>query len=372
MADENFSNATPLTPGEALRKKLEERGWTQEDLAIITGKSRQTIGGIALGKAEITLEMAASLGAAFGDEPAYWIELDSIARLPRVRADIPKTKRLAGLFGTAPIREMQKRGWIKETDDLDELTAALDAFLRPATVATKSSAIDTLSPVQRAWCVRARQLAETMTVGSFNSNKANELKSHLRDLAAYPKEVKHLPEVLASFGIRFVVVEPLAGAKIDGAAFWLDDTKPAIAVSLRYDRVDAFWFTVMHECSHIVHGDLISVDTEIVGEGAKDRLATSEAERRANIEAATSLISPDELESFIRRVSPLYSKQRIIQFAHRIKIHPGIVVGQLQHRGEISYSTNREMLVKIRPDVIETAFTDGWGSVISPSVFEVN
>jgi HTH-type transcriptional regulator/antitoxin HigA len=371
MPDEQISDATPLTPGDALRQKLDERGWTQEDLAVITGRSRQTIGAVVLGKAEITLEMAASLGAAFGDDPDYWIRLDSAVRLRNVRTDIPKTKRLAGLFKMAPVRDMQKRGWIRETNDLDDLATQLNSFLRPATVATRSSAIDTLSPVQRAWCARARQLAETLTVGQFKVEKSSQLKSNLRELAAYPKEVRHLPDVFAQFGIRFVVVEPLAGAKIDGAAFWLDDDKPAIAVSLRYDRVDAFWHTVMHECSHIVHQDLISVDTDMIGE-AKDHLATNETERRADYEASSSLIPPGELDSFIRRVAPLYSKVRIVQFAHRIKIHPGIVVGQLQHRGQIAYSTNREMLVKIRADVIETAFTDGWGNIITPSVFEEN
>lgn len=378
MADEQISNATPLSPGEALRQKLEDRGWTQEDLAIITGKSRQTIGGIVLGKTEITLDMAASLGAAFGDDPEYWVRLNSFARLPHVRSDIPKTKGLAELFKIAPVRDMQKRGWIRETNDLSELSAQLRAFFRTEdlergvglTVATKSTAIDTLSPMQRAWCVRARQLAETQIVGQFNPNRSKELLDHLRELAAYPKEVRDLPDVLARFGIRFVVVEPLPGAKIDGAAFWLDEDKPAIAVSLRYDRVDAFWFTIMHECSHIIHGDLISVDSELVGDQKSDKLASNEIEQRANREAATFLIPEDEIDSFIRRVAPLYSKQRIVQFAHRIKIHPGLVVGQLQHRGEISYSTNREMLVKIKSDVIETALTDGWGSIISPSVFE--
>ena len=367
---EQISNAVPLTPGEVLRQKLEMRGWTQEDLAIITGRSKQTIGALVLGKTEITLEMAAALGAAFDDDPSYWIGLDSAARLPHVKADLNKTKRLADLFKTVPVRDMQKRAWIKETDDLDALDAEITAFLRPATVATRSSAIDSLSPVQRAWCARARQLAETLIVGPFDPAKRDKLVSALRDLAAYPKEVRHLSDVMANFGIRFVVVEPLPAAKIDGAAFWLSDDKPCIAVSLRYDRLDAFWFTVMHECSHIIHGDLISVDTELVGEQKTDRLAPNEMEERANRDAAAFLIPPEEIESFIRRVAPLYSKQRIIQFAHRIKIHPGIVVGQLQHRGQISYSTNREMLVKVKSDVVENAFTDGWGSIISPSVFE--
>ena len=73
------------------------------------------------------------------------------------------------------------------------------------------------------------------------------------------------------------------------------------------------------------------------------------------------------MDSFIRRVGPLYSKQRIVQFAHRVKIHPGIIVGQLQNRDEIGYSANREMLTKVREVVAQTALTDGWGRTINAS-----
>ena len=82
-----------------------------------------------------------------------------------------------------------------------------------------------------------------------------DLQFALRELAAYPKEARHLPALFAEFGIRFVVVEALPGAKIDGAAFWLNETSPVIAVSVRFDRVDNFWFTVMHEFTHVRYGD---------------------------------------------------------------------------------------------------------------------
>jgi HTH-type transcriptional regulator/antitoxin HigA len=48
-------------------------------------------------------------------------------------------------------------------------------------------------------------------------------------------------------------------------------------------------------------------------------------------------------------------------FAAQIGVHPGIVVGQLQHLDEIPYSHNREMLVRIRDRVTNSAVTDGWG-----------
>ncbi|GAJ11038.1 unnamed protein product, partial [marine sediment metagenome] len=47
---------------------------------------------------------------------------------------------------------------------------------------------------------------------------------------------------------------------------------------------------------------------------------------------------------------------------------PGIVVGQLQHRREISYAHNRDMLVKIRRTITESALTDGWGNSLPPNL----
>jgi HTH-type transcriptional regulator/antitoxin HigA len=76
------------------------------------------------------------------------------------------------------------------------------------------------------------------------------------------------------------------------------------------------------------------------------------------------LIPKERLDSFAARHRPFYSKIKILQFAQRMRIHPGIVNGQLQHAGEIPWQANREMLSKIRNLVSTTAITDGWGKTI--------
>jgi HTH-type transcriptional regulator/antitoxin HigA len=50
-----------------------------------------------------------------------------------------------------------------------------------------------------------------------------------------------------------------------------------------------------------------------------------------------------------------------------MKIHPGVVVGQLQHRGEVAWSAHREMMSRVRSIVTSTAMTDGWGQTYSPN-----
>ena len=103
------------------------------------------------------------------------------------------------------------------------------------------------------------------------------------------------------------------------------------------------------------------IDNGIVGDEPPSAGETPECEQVANDFARDNLIPQNEIDSFIARVRPLYSRVRINQFANRIKIHPGIIIGQLQRRGEIKYSQGRDMLVKVRDLVTTSAVTDGWG-----------
>ena len=362
-------------PGEVLQDRLKERGWRQEDLAEVTNKPRAAINEIINGKRGITAEMAQVLGATFDDAPRYWLMLDANLKLAATKAGshAPVVSR-AELFSIAPVKDMQSRGWIPQHDDVDDLRASLLNFFEAKSVeeiphlevaARKTDALDDLSPTQRAWVQQAKHMAKVPRVAPFKRDRIPHLKTHLRQLAAFPKSVTEVPEALADAGIRFVVVEPLPGGKIDGAAFWLTPQQPVIAMSVRFDRVDAFWFTLMHEISHVAHNDALSIDTDLSGshEGGEleDPKWRDQIEDRADAEASATLIDPKLLESFIRRVGPLYTKVKINQFAHRIKIHPGIIVGQLQHRGELSYGSQRQSLSKIRSALVTTAYTDGWG-----------
>jgi HTH-type transcriptional regulator/antitoxin HigA len=371
-----------LHPGDMLREMLKQRGWTQDDLALIIGRSAKTINDIVRRRTGMTPETAACLAAAFGNAPEEWMRAETAYRLSLVEVETSEIERRAKLFSFAPVRDMQRRGWIKETDDLSELESEMSFFfdaapglspwesnLKLSVAARRTIARPDLSPPETAWCFRVRQLASTLMAAPFVPERLPRARSELRRLATHPKEARHLPKVLASYGIRFVVVEPIADVKIDGAALW-DEIGPIMALSIRHDRIDGFWFTVMHEFSHIANSDPVSVDTEMVdaATGVIVRLARDEAEERADREAGSSLIPTKEMDSFVSRVGPLYPQDRIIQFANRIHIHPGIIVGQLQYRDEIGYAAMRPLLVKIRENVISTALTDGWGQSISPSV----
>jgi len=162
---------------------------------------------------------------------------------------------------------------------------------------------------------------------------------------------------LADAGIRFLILEPLPGTKIDGASFWLDNDSPVIVLSMRFDRIDNFWFTLMHEVGHLKKRDgALDVDLRI----SQDEDQKPLKEQEADAFASASLIEPAKLEGFIARVGPLYSLTRLTAFAAANEVHPGIVVGQLQGKGEIPFSSFRKVLSPMRKWVIESALTDGW------------
>lgn len=361
------------SPGTVIRDRLAQRGWTQADLARVIGRTVAAVNEVIQGKRGVTTDMAALLGAAFGDSAAYWLSLDAQHRAGTVEQDIGHVVRRVQLYELAPIREMERRGWIKKATTAAELERELVSFFGISSiteephigVATRRTDTgDPISPAQRAWCFRVKNIARALNVSPFDQSTLAPCSRRIRELAAFPEEARKLPRLLAKHGIRFVVVEPLTGSKIDGATLWLDPESPVIAVSVRFDRIDAFWHTVAHEFVHVRNRDAISVDVALAADDQPLVAVKPESERLADEEAAHLLVPREQLESFIVRVGPMYSKTRIIQFANRVKMHPGIVVGQLQHRGELGYSTNREMLVKIRQVVTSVAVTDGWGNSV--------
>jgi len=357
-------------PGEYIRDELEARGWTQEDLADITGRPSTAISQIINGGKAVTPRTAQQLAAAFGTTAELWLNLESAFRLALDKADQSEVGRRARIYDKAPVSDMTRRHWIPKCQTTPELEhetlkfldiGSLDEEPSLAAAARKSSKHGETTATQIAWLCRVRQLGQTLPAARFTRARMEKHLGELHALTTSEQEVRKVPAILGKMGIRFVVVQHLPKTKIDGYTLWLRKDQPVIAVSLRYDRIDGFWHTLAHELSHVRHGDRPAVDSNLVGASREE--PEDETERRANTEASEWLIPSSTLDSFIMRTRPRYSKQRIIQFANLHQIHPGIVVGRLQFRGEIEYRHNREMLVSVKDILTDTALTDGWGNV---------
>src|ERR1700679_2817431 len=127
MSTGNDHNIQP--PGERIRQLLIEKGWTQDDLAQISDRPRPTIVNIINGKTAITPETALALAKAFGVEPSYWMNLEANYRLfQALPVDEDGITRRVRIFEMAPIKEMERRGWIRHTENINELERELSRF----------------------------------------------------------------------------------------------------------------------------------------------------------------------------------------------------------------------------------------------------
>jgi HTH-type transcriptional regulator / antitoxin HigA len=104
-------------------------------------------------------------------------------------------------------------------------------------------------------------MAESVRVSAYSESamRGDGLAEPHR-LTNSEQEVRKVPSVLAESGIRFVVVERLSKMQIDGVAFWLSEYDPVVALTLRADRIDGFWFTLAHEIAHILNHDQPGLD----------------------------------------------------------------------------------------------------------------
>jgi HTH-type transcriptional regulator/antitoxin HigA len=356
-------------PGFYIREELEAREWTQRDLAYILGTPEQAVNMIISGKRGISPEMAKALGQAFDVNPNLFVNLQRAYDMARAREPDASVGRRARLQSVYPVREMIKRGWIEDTDAA-MLEVQMAQFFEVANAneiphlqhaARKSSHYGEMPPAQLAWLFRVRQIAKTVVVCRYAEKALRDSLPRLKALLLDRQEIRHVPRILSECGIRLVFVEGLPNAKIDGVCFWLDENAPVIGLSLRYDRIDNFWFVLRHEIEHVLRKDGQSkevIDVDICTDPSSVDLPPEEIQ--ANAAAADFCVPEAEMKSFIACKAPCFAERDVIGFARHLSVHPGLVVGQIQRQTQ-RWDFLRRHLVKVRGHVLPGAIVDGWG-----------
>jgi len=355
-------------PGRIIRRELEARGWTQKDLAHIMDRPEQTISQIVNGRKSVTPDTALQLAAAFGTSAELWLNMEASYQLYQARKeeDDPHIARKSRLYSLVPLTEIRRRDWIQCGGSLDDLEQAVCDFLGISTLdevpqlAVSFRQSDIGNPevaAEIAWLKRVEHLAKRQTVGSFNRERLRASISDLLALSARAEDVSAVPALMHELGVHFVIVPHLPKTYLDGAAFRLNG-HPVVALTLRHDRIDNFWFTLLHELAHIVAehegGFLDYLDDE----------SDSPVEREANRMARDWLLDRPTLETFVSDTEPFFSREKVIAFAEHQERHPGIVVGRLQHEDLIPWKNLRELLAPVRDYVapwIDRAGPDALG-----------
>lgn len=347
-------------PGDTLEEILEERGMSQAELAERMGRTTKTINEIIKGKAPITPETALQLERVLNIPAQFWNSREQQYREALARKD--ENKRLESWIEWMkqfPIRAMVKLGWVKKHNNkLDQLRAILHFFgiaspeqwetiwLSPDAKAAfrKSLAFSSDPAPLSAWLRYGEIAARERNCNTYNQAQFKAALHQIRSLTVRPPSVfePSLIQLCCRSGVAVVLTPEIPRARVCGATRWLSPDLALVQLSLRYKTDDHFWFTFFHEAGHILlHGK-----REVFLEDSGDLEQQKQKEDEANQFASNFLIPNNELQAFIDRGER--SRSAVLQFAKELGIAPGIVVGQLQHKGFLPYSYLNDLKVKFK------------------------
>lgn len=317
-------------PIDAIHFRMQELGWKQSDLVPFIG-TRSRVSEILNRKRPLTVNMIRALAVGLG------ISADTLVGINENEQVLPQKKQLN--WKNFPIKEMVSRGWIKKISSSSSFSTeeVIKQFLSDTGVEFGVAAFrrtlsgDALSPVSKyaleAWLARIIQKGrkKKSTLGKFDLDVFS--LSFLRELAQlswFDQGPNLAVEFLEKNGIAVVMEQHLKGTLLDGAAFKDNDGTPIIGLTLRYDRLDHFWFTLLHEVAHIWK-HITKSETFL------DNLETTTDDRR---EVEANRIAR---EAFIPRIawkrSDAYlnpSMEAIDKLSRDLKIHPAIIAGRIR------------------------------------------
>jgi HTH-type transcriptional regulator/antitoxin HigA len=340
-----------ILPGETLRETLEAIGMTQAELAERTGRPKKTINEIIAGKVAIMAETALQLERVLGVPASFWnnLERNYQETLARLKEEEQLQKQYEWLK-KFPVATLSKLEWIPKDDSPVKMLRSILNFFGvagieewkafwedPEAAYRDSEAYQRNRHAVAAWLRRGELEAAQIETGPYNLRTFRMGLKKLRSLTLEPPEVfePEMKKICAEAGIAIVFVPELPGTHVYGATRWLKPTKAIIQMSLRGKTDDHLWFTFFHEAGHIVRhgkGDMfIEAQNDDVQEGGR-----KEKEQEADHFSQDFLIPSQEYHAFVSDQD--FSQEAIRQFAGRIGIAPGIVVGRLQHEKVIPFN----------------------------------
>lgn len=328
----------PIAPGEYLRDELSARHMSQMELAKRMGRPAQVVNEIVNRKKALTEETALELERVLGTPASVWVELEASYQLALARrAEARDLKRQAIWLDYFPVRAMERRGWIEPQSSPEDRVRALLGFFGIASFDTweehqralgfrisGKAKIDT--GALAAWVRRGEIEGAGVVAKPYDERRFRDVLGLARELTTQPPESAwpELERACADAGVAAVVVPEFPKIRANGVARWLTPIKALVQLNLRYSWADIFWFTFFHEAAHVLIHDTRKVFVEIEGNPLRDP-----QESEADQVAEELLIPSDAWEGFVLNLE--FDAKSVEAFASQIGVHPGIVVGRLQH-----------------------------------------
>jgi len=319
------------TPVAAIEFRMDQAGLTPRDLVPYIG-SRAKVSEVLSGKRTLTMRMARALHEHLGIPADVLLQQDDEPELgPSESTD----------WNRFPVSEMVKLGWLPKAARSvgragkylkDLIRRAGCAEVQPTALYRKNdrSRVNAKSDAWalQAWCWQALATAEASRPRKPYS-RGTVTPGFLRQvvqLSVNDDGPVQASQFLAKHGIPLVTVRHLNRTYLDGAVLKLADGTPVVALTLRYDRIDNFWFCLLHELAHVGRHLDGGKDTVFVDDLNLQAVDVKESEADAWALEAAIPREAWESSSVQERPTPM----AVVQFANKLHIHPAIVAGRVR------------------------------------------
>ena len=333
---EQFPIAKP-TPIEAILFRMEEQGLQQKDVAgLFGGKNRASE--VLSGKRPLTLPMIRNLHSELG------IPLELLIQDP-----VEDPLDSDGIDGSqVPLETLMDRGWLDAKATVDDLLTRFSSRMAAPVMLknTKAFGANSRTNVTHVWL----WLSRVRELGDANSDVAkrysketigDEFLGYVSRLSYMANGPRLARDFLAEHGISLIIEPHLPKTHLDGAAMLSAQGTPIIGMTLREDRLDNFWFTLLHELAHAwKHLDAAACRT-IVDVNVEKYADDDEMEREANHIAKETLIPSGIWRRSDAFLNP--SPKSIRALANELQIAPAIVAGRYRYETK-NYSRFSKMV----------------------------
>ena len=324
------------SPVAAIEFRMEQAGLTPRDLAPVLG-SRAKVSEVLSGKRSITMPMARALHEHLG------IPAEVLLKEPGTAADQPEEEIQWRRF---PLKEMAKRKWIPSVPNLADRAehlirdlinraggwqVAREALYRKNDHLRTNAKTDPYSLHAWCWQVLGTARKHPPEAAYQPGTVTLEFLRQVARLSCAEDGPRAAQEFLGQHGIPLVIERHLPRTYLDGAALRLGDGRPVVALTLRYDRIDSFWFCLLHELAHVGRHLGHAVGTAFVDDlslRTPERGPEDERETEADAWAAEALIPTAVWATSPVRKQP--TPMGVMSLASRLQVHPATVAGRVR------------------------------------------
>ena len=328
--DEKYPIEAP-DPISAIKFRMEQQGLKNKDLIPYIG-NKSKVSEVLSGKRSLSLNMIRKLHEGLD------IPLESLIKEPEKRLPDSEIMKHGINF---PFTEMFNREWFKSyfngtlTQAKEIMKEIIVDFIYPFKIQDftvcynrkSETEVTNIEDILLAWRIRVMKRALKENLPKWNSEVLSpKFFSELVSLSYLTEGPKLAKEFLNKAGIHFVLEDALDKTRLDGSSMLMPDGSPLIALTLRYDRLDSFWFTLFHELAHV---KLHLTETNNAFFDDMSNEMSKQIEKEADTFAQQMLISEESWNS--AQLNKYSETGDILHFADTKRISPAIPAGRLRY-----------------------------------------